>query len=74
MLDIVRDIRAAFCDHDPEDAGGNGHTFEALEKFGIGRNESLDRDDVHVDVILVDEIDKPISDCVSARQNVKARS
>jgi hypothetical protein len=58
MLDIVRDIRAAFCDRDPEDAGGNGHTSEALVKFGIGRNEPLYRDDVHVDVILVEEIDK----------------
>ena len=58
MLDIVRDIRAAFCDHDPEDAGADGHTPEALVKFGIGRSEPLYRDDVHVDVILVEEIDK----------------
>ena len=59
ILDIVGDLRAVFDDHPPEDTGTNRHPLEPLIESRIGRRKPLDRDDVHVDAILVQEVDKP---------------
>ena len=74
VLDIVRDVRAAFGDHHAEDAGADGHALETLVKLRIRRGEPFDRDDVDVDAILVEQIDKTHLNNVSARHAVTARS
>ena len=76
ILDIIRDVRAAFGDHDPEDILVlHWHALEALVEFGIGRSEPLYCDDMFMSTWpSLRRSMNPISDAVSAKQNVKARS